>query len=284
MPKVERRRRRAEEDEEEEEEDDGFRMPRDISMEAWISIGAYPWNWAPILTAGKYKITGFYFGVDSRGRLGFYMSDATSVWHECIGDIDSKTQLGMDIQKWYHVVGTYSPKEGMAIYINGELAGTYNNFTFDYGIAYSDMDKGFRMGRNRVDLAPSEPIRDWATYPSQYTFDGIIDELKVHDKAMSADEVKAMYRSVKPENEPQFESRRFPTVKPSGRFGANYTRLKFYPEWDQIWPVGEYMDVVVQFDEYPTKVMFWRGTRYSACLVSENGKWMADQSRETGGN
>ncbi|MHC4131359.1 MAG: LamG domain-containing protein [Planctomycetota bacterium] len=267
MPKVERRRRRAEEDEEEEEEDDGFRMPRDISMEAWISIGAYPWNWAPILTAGKYKITGFYFGVDSRGRLGFYMSDATSVWHECISDIDSKTQLGMDI-----------------IYINGELAGTYNNFTFDYGIAYSDMDKGFRMGRNRVDLAPSEPIRDWATYPSQYTFDGIIDELKVHDKAMSADEVKAMYRSVKPENEPQFESRRFPTVKPSGRFGANYTRLKFYPEWDQIWPVGEYMDVVVQFDEYPTKVMFWRGTRYSACLVSENGKWMADQSRETGGN
>jgi len=32
------------------------------------------------------------------------------------------------------------------------------------------------------------------------------------------------------------------------------------------------------------KVMFWRGTRYSACWVSENNKWMADQSRETGGN
>jgi hypothetical protein len=30
--------------------------------------------------------------------------------------------------------------------------------------------------------------------------------------------------------------------------------------------------------------MFWRGTRYSACQVSENGKWMADQSRETGSN
>lgn len=44
------------------------------------------------------------------------------------------------------------------------------------------------------------------------------------------------------------------------------------------------MDVVVQFDEYPTKVMFWRGTRYSPCLVSENGKWLADQSRETGNN
>jgi hypothetical protein len=269
---------------EEEPEHMGFQMPREISIEAWISMGAYPWNWVPILTIGKYKVTGFYFGVDSRGRLGFYLSDATSVWHECISDVDPKSQLGMDIQKWYHVVGTYSPGKGMAIYINGTQAGTYDDFTFDYGIAYSAMEEGFRIGRNRVDLAPSEPIRDWATYPSQYAFDGIIDELKVHGKALSAKEVKAIYKSVKPENEPQFESRHFPTVKPSGRFGANYTRLKFYPEWDALWPVGDYMDVVVQFDEYPTKVMFWRGTRYSACLVSENGKWMADQSRETGGN
>jgi len=30
--------------------------------------------------------------------------------------------------------------------------------------------------------------------------------------------------------------------------------------------------------------MFWRGARYSACMVSENNKWMADQSRETGYN
>ncbi|MHC4646994.1 MAG: hypothetical protein ACYTBJ_15975, partial [Planctomycetota bacterium] len=39
----------------------------------------------------------------------------------------------------------------------------------------------------------------------------------------------------------------------------------------------------VQFDEHPIKVMFWRGSRYSPCWVTENGKWMADQSREEGG-
>ena len=48
--------------------------------------------------------------------------------------------------------------------------------------------------------------------------------------------------------------------------------------------VGEHLDVVVQFDDLPIKTMFWRGTRYSACWVTENGKWMADQSRETGNN
>ena len=103
-------------------------------------------------------------------------------------------------------------------------------------------------------------------------------------KELSKEEIFKQYTSLEPEHEPPFESRKFPTVKSSGRFGANYTRLKFYPEWDAIWPPGDYMDVVVQFDELPTKVMFWRGTRYSACQVTENGKWMADQSRETGSN
>jgi hypothetical protein len=261
-----------------------FAMPKEITIEGWIAIGSYPWNWAPILTLGKYKVTGFYFGIDSRGRLGFHMSDATSVWHECNSEIDSKTHLGLDIQKWYHVAATYSPQTGSTIYINGKKAGTYTDFTFDYGIAYSSVENGFLIGKNLEDLAPTEPIRDWATYPSRYSFDGIMDEIKVHSRAMSAQEVRALYRSVKPENAPEFATRRFPTVKSSGRFGANYTRLKFYDEWDALWPAGNYMDVVVQFDELPTKLMFWRGTRYSACMVTENGKWLADQSRETGNN
>ena len=269
---------------EEEDEEEGPELPREISIEAWVAMGAYPWNWAPILTAGKYKITGFYFGIDSRGRVGFHVSDATSVWHECNSAIDPATNLGLSLNRWHHIVGTYSPRNGLAVYIDGKLAGTYNDFQFDYGIVYSELEKGFRIGRNREDLAPSEPIRDWATYPSRYTFDGIIDELRVHRGALSAEQVAARYRSLKPDTEPAFEPRRFPTVRPSGRFGAHYTRLKYYPEWDALWPVGDHMDVVVQFDELPTKLMFWRGTRYSACWVSENGKWMADQSRETGNN
>ena len=120
-------------------DDEEVPMPPNISIEAWISLGAYPWNWAPILSLGKYEVTGFYFGVDSRGRLGFHMSDATSVWHECNSALDPDTQLGLDIMKWYHVAATFTPGEGSAIYINGELAGTYDDFTFDYGIVYSDI-------------------------------------------------------------------------------------------------------------------------------------------------
>lgn len=267
-----------------EEEEDELEIPKSISIETWVSLGAYPWNWAPILTIGKYKVTGFYFGIDSRGCPGFHVSDATSVWHECNAPVDPNTRAGMELHKWYHVVGTYDPQDGLAIYMNGELVGTYNDFEFDYGIAYSNLDEGFRMGMNREDLPPTDPIRDWATYPSRYSLDGIVDELKIHKVVLDAHEIKRIYTSTIPENEPQFEPRNFPSIKSSGRFGANYTSLEYYPEWDALWPSGEYLDVVVQFDELPVKVMFWRGTRYSACWVSENGKWMADQSRETGNN
>ena len=268
----------------EEDDEDAIEFSKNISIEAWVSLGAYPWNWAPIITIGRYKITGFYFGVDSRGRAGFQMSDATSVWHECNSKLNPDTKLGMELDKWYHIVGTYNTETGMAIYVNGKLENTYNDFTFDYGIVYGNISKGFRMGMNREPLPPTDPIRDWATYPSQYSLDGIVDEVKIHKKCLSAAEVAEIYNSTSPENSPTFEPRKFPSVKSAGRFLANYTRLKYYPEWDAIWPVGENMDVVVQFDELPTKVMFWRGTRYSPCLVSENGKWLADQSRETGCN
>ena len=178
------------------EDEDRFEPPRDISIEAWVSIGAYPWNWAPILTIGKYKVTGFYFGVDSRGRVGFHVSDATSVWHECNSNLLPGKKWGMDLNTWYHVVGTYSPEKGLAVYVNGELHNTYTDFEFDYGIAYSDMRKGFRMGMNREMLPPTDPIRDWATYPSQYTLDGIVDELKIHGKALTAKEINNLYKSV----------------------------------------------------------------------------------------
>lgn len=261
-----------------------FRLPRQISFEAWLSLGAYPWNWAPVLTMGKYKITGFYLGVDSKGRVGIHTSDATSIWHECNSKLNPDTKLGLELRKWYHIVGTYNQTDGLAIYVNGKLENTYNDFIDNRGITYSDLDKGFRMGMNREMLAPTDPVRDWATFPSRYSLDGIIDEVKIYGKCLTADEIKALYTSVVPANEPEFVPRKFPTVKPSGRFAASYTSLKYYPEWDAIWPVGPFNDVVVQFDELPTKVMFWRGTRYSPCLVSENGKWMADQSRETGSN
>ena len=259
-------------------------MPRledAFSVEAWIALGAYPWNWAPIIAADNKRITGFYFGIDSRGNPGFHVSDGTATWHECNAQLPPGKKVNLELKKWHHVVGTFDPNSGLALYVNGRLVETYP--LKERAVFARDVD--LTIGRNHEPLPPTDPIRAWATYPSWYSFDGIMDEIKVYNQALTAGEVKKTFSSVKPGKDPEFAPRRFPTLeKPSGRFGANYTKLKYYEEWDNLWPVGEYTDVVVQFDELPVKVMFWRGTRYSACWVTENGKWMADQSRETGNN
>ncbi len=108
-------------------EEEEIVFPDEITVESWVALGAYPWNWAPIITIGKYKVTGFYFGVDSRGRIGFHMSDATSVWHECNSKINTETGLGMDLGRWHHVVATYSPEEGIKIYLDGKIENSYDD-------------------------------------------------------------------------------------------------------------------------------------------------------------
>ena len=41
---------------------------------------------------------------------------------------------------------------------------------------------------------------------------------------------------------------RLPRFDTGGRFGAFYTRLKYYEVWDNLWRFGPYPDVVVGFD------------------------------------
>ena len=84
---------------------------------------------------------------------------------------------------------------------------------------------------------------------------------------------------------PDIQPRRLPSIeKNPGHFGAFYTKLKYYPGWDNLWPVDQDPDIVVCFDHNPSKLIFWRGARYGPAWVSENENWMADQSLETWGN
>lgn len=58
-----------------------------------------------------------------------------------------------------------------------------------------------------------------------------------------------------------------------GRFGAYYTTLKYTPEWDAQWRVGSKTDVVVRFDAYDYRLVFWRGTNYMPFWVNDKRAW-----------
>jgi hypothetical protein len=62
-----------------------------------------------------------------------------------------------------------------------------------------------------------------------------------------------------------------------GPFGAFYTTLKYWTEWDDPWRVGEYADVVVQFDKSTDRFIFWRGTTNVPHWVNELNRWYGNE-------
>lgn len=68
-----------------------------------------------------------------------------------------------------------------------------------------------------------------------------------------------------------------------GPFGAYYTTLKYWTEWDEPWRVGDSADVVVQFDESPNRLVFWRGTTNVPHWVNEQNHWYENEFCERRG-
>jgi hypothetical protein len=112
-------------------------------------------------------------------------------------------------------------------------------------------------------------------------FDGLIDEVKVYGNVLDSETVMAAFNAIVPENPQPLKYRRMPAGPDGpGPFGAYYTRLKYCEEWDRLWRVSDHPDIVVRFDQSPTKVVFWRGTGYVAAWVTENDRWVSDQGPE----
>ena len=255
-----------------------------FTIEAWVALGAYPWNWCPIVSREKEEKAGYYFGIDSQGRLGLSVG-AGGEWLSCKSEISAERRkqigpkVGLDLRTWYHLAGVYDSESGITIYVDGEIRGA---LPVEGKVDFApEMD--LLIGRNHRKTTPTHPVRAFATHPSWYSFDGIMDEIKIYNRALDAGEITSAYKAQRPEGKPDIPERHFPTVPETSRFGAYYTKLEYYEEWDALWRMSEHPDIVVRFDEHPIKVMFWRGSRYSPCWVTENGKWMADQSREEGG-
>ena len=141
-------------------------------------------------------------------------------------------------------------------------------------------DQDLIIGAVREPRRPTSYHRFKGNRPSWYSFDGIVDELRIYDVALTNDDIARIAASADP-LPPEFSPRRLPAGPPGpGRFGAYLTTLAYYPDWDALWRVDSHADLIVRFDRSPARVVFWRGTQYSPAWVTGNGLWMADQSVE----
>ncbi|HBB92773.1 MAG TPA: hypothetical protein DC042_13935 [Bacteroidales bacterium] len=246
----------------------------EFTIEAWVALGEYPLNWCPVLTTESDEVKGYRLLIGPYGQVSFETA-ISEQWIACT----SANEI-IPLRRWMHIAAVYSAQKEMALYVNGELVSTVaikGSLTFP---AKNSCVIGMvtRPGK------PSNTIRTWGTVDAFFGLDGIVDEIYLYDAALKADRINSNFSKQKV-GAPDIQPRKMPTIeKNPGHFGAFYTKLKYYSGWDNLWPVDEDPDIVVCFDNNPSKLIFWRGARYGPAWVSENENWMADQSLETWGN
>jgi hypothetical protein len=244
---------------------------QEFTIEAWVSLGEYPWNWCPVFTTESDEVKGYRLLIGPLGQVSLEVAIGEQ-WLCC-----TSAQETMPLRKWMHLAGVCRAGKELSLYVNGELAAS---LPINGSVTYPAKTPGI-LGMVAAPAKPSDIIRTWGTKAAYYGLDGIIDEIKVYDSALTAGQIKQRYSGVTV-SAPDISVRRLPVVENKlGRFGAFYAKLKYYPGWDNTWPVDNDPDVVVCFDKSPVKLVFWRGIRYGPAWVSENENWMTDQSLET---
>jgi hypothetical protein len=253
-------------------EHDGVpRVSKDFSISAWISLAAYPWNWCPIVDFGTAEEKGFSLGLDAYGHPAFRIR-AGGKWMEAISDDR------LSLRKWYQITGVYQPGRGITLYVNGEQAGTVRSDAHFEPAENAD----FLIGRYSIKARPTGTLRPHATAEVYTFFDGIIDDVYLMEGAMDREEIEAYLSDFEPGKESMLKQRKLPAGQDDyGKFGAYYTSLEYYDAWDALWRVDDHADVVVNFDEFAGRFVFWRGTSYIPHWVTGNGIWYNNEFTET---
>ena len=134
--------------------------------------------------------------------------------------------------------------------------------------------------------ADFDDMNDPATSVSLSTEGTYQLRLTANDGELSADD----YVTIIVDENPDDENERVPIFPAGpaepGPFGAYYAQLKYSPEWDELWRVGDHVDVVVQFDEFAHRFAFWRGSSYIPCWVTDpiGGGWYTNEFLERRGD
>lgn len=270
-----------------------------ITLESWIAIGAYPWNDVPIvqqlddvpeelvenpgkaakkgfqLIVNKENDKGYFLGIDGYGKPIFKLKIG--------GELQQlRAEVVLERSRWYHLVASYSKATGlMAIYVNGSKVGQKKVDQKDIELS----DNNLRIGKGK-DRRPIRPVRK-NTFADSYSLDGLIDEVKIYDIPLSEEQVAAVYTSFDANAEyfakVDMDERMFPKGENRKTFGAYYTKLDFYDVYDNLWRISEHPDVVVEFEDNPSKFIFWRAMGYIPMMANDLGQWYSNEFNETWG-
>jgi hypothetical protein len=143
----------------------------ELSVETWVRADRLPYhssNQHYILAKLDYPEFGWWLYFENYGRIRFNMRDG-------IGGGQTVRSDYLNTGKWYHVVATVVDRSDMKLYINGSLVHTRSNT-----ILTAANTSSFRINNS----GPN------------YSLDGIIDEVRVYNRELTAPEVFDHYNGV----------------------------------------------------------------------------------------
>lgn len=254
-----------------------------LTVEAWVALDAYPYNTAPLAhqskgLTGTAIADGWYLGINAYGKPIIMAKVGTTAKAVTATNV-------LPLYQWNHVCATIG-NGSIKLYLNGASVGSTNYTPSNAAVAPPATP--LLIGRNNEVLKGTDLVR--APKPNRnlaflYGIQGLIDEVSVYGVALDAGQVTAAYNALLPANTTSDLAKGVLPVNPDAgtRFGATYQTLPFSDVWDPLWRdlPGE---IVVSFDKTPGSVIYWRGTNYAPNWVTENNRWMADQSSEGGSN
>lgn len=135
-----------------------------LTLMAWIQHGTTT-KYRSILDKRDGGTDGFDLYLDPSGRLFIRIDNFTLASHTVVAD-----------DTWHHVAGTYDGTT-LSLYIDGVL-----NRTADVGTTTVETTGPLFIGQNYAG--------------NSYTFDGTIDEARLYDTALTAENVLAVYNEV----------------------------------------------------------------------------------------
>jgi hypothetical protein len=249
----------------------------EFSVQGWVTLAAYPFDWAPLVHQSEWNKKGFYLGIDEEGYPGFHV--ANGGWW--ISIVDSNR---LELFRWYHITGIFNQNtHEISLFINGKKVVSIKNEIQPVTPAETPLI----IGLNHEKMPAIKGRIQRGKWPSLFGIDGLIDEVKVYNYALSENEIYTEFKDKRRAEsiikDKIVEKRKLP-VNPNNKsvssFGAEYKTLKYYETWDNLWRVSNHADVLINFDMLPVNLVFWRGTSYGPYYVTENGKWVGDQSNE----
>jgi len=159
----------------------------EFTIEAWVALAEYPENWCPVITTESSEVKGYRLQIGPYGQVSFETA-ISEQWIAC-----SSTNETVPLRQWMHLVGVYKAGESMTLYVNGKAMRT---LPIDGALTYPKKSDCI-IGMVTAPRRPSDTIRTWGTMPTYYGLSGIIDEIMVFDKVLTASQAKSRFSKVK---------------------------------------------------------------------------------------